>query len=106
MAEPHGTAEIHGSSDPGTVVLDIGGHMGALVIGTGRSHLGQEIEISPVEAGPRTHAEVRERTGQPPRYAAIFGSLEAGRYVLWRHDGQAQATLEVLGGQVTYCDWA
>ncbi|GAB3799282.1 hypothetical protein GCM10027605_12510 [Micromonospora zhanjiangensis] len=43
----------------GTVVLDIGGDTGALVIHTGPELLGAEIEVSPVDRGVRRRVPIR-----------------------------------------------
>ena len=51
-----------GPSGPGSVVLDIGGDVGALIIITPARMAGEEIHISPLDdPAARTHALVRER---------------------------------------------
>ena len=72
-----------GPSGPGTVVLELGAGVGALVLHTPAELDGREIEISPEEAvtSRRTHSMVRPRhitTGT--RYAAVYPDLAAGPY--------------------------
>ncbi|HEY1640777.1 MAG TPA: hypothetical protein VGG35_08825 [Streptosporangiaceae bacterium] len=103
------TEVLHGPTGPGTVVLDIGPGIGALILHTPRELAGHEIEISPA-GGPcvqRTHAQVRERpvdvgTG----YAAIYPGLPAGRYTIWRDKMTAAGSVMVTGGKVARFDWA
>lgn len=123
-----------GPSQDGTVVLDIGGDVGALVLLTGASLLGAEIEISPLggagadvfqEAHPhvhshdhgddhththhpdRTHVAVRERLAPDGvRYAAIYPGLRAGRYQLWSVDGTPADVVQIVGGEVAELDWS
>jgi hypothetical protein len=120
-----------GPSHAATVVLDIGGDVGALVIHTPKSLLHAEIEISPADdtaadvfqahahthpnaehAGhthdgpPRTHVAVRERLSKSGvRYAAIYPGLRAGCYTVWGIDGATTGTVLVVGGEVTELDW-
>ena len=94
----------------GSVMIDIGGHMGALVITTPAELALQEIEISADKPGAeRVHVAVRERRtpGRPPRYAAVFPSLRSGIYTVWREKGHAEPsrTVTVTGGEVTEIDW-
>ena len=55
------TEQILGTSDPGSVILEVGEGVGALVLTTPPELDGQEIEISPSAGGVRTHSLVRER---------------------------------------------
>lgn len=92
-----------------TLILDIGGDIGALVIHTGAQYCEREIEISP-GAGPdtpRSHNVVharrnRERTA----YTAVFPSVPAGDYTVWHPDGAPHATVTVHGGQVSLLELA
>ena len=97
-----------GPSNAGSVVLDLGADIGALILDTPAELAGREIEISPASDGPgarRTHALVRERrTGAGTGYAAVYPGLPAGRYTIWRaHTPVAAVT--VTGGQVSSCHW-
>ena len=99
---------VHGPSEAGSVVADIGGDVGAAILHVPASLAGREIEIRP--AGTEwdgTHTGVRERhVNGAVIWAAFFGSLRAGRYEL-RVRGDASRTLEldVAGGRVTEARW-
>ena len=101
------TEPIAGPSGPGTVVMELGAGVGALVLFTPAGLDGAEIEISRDDqpGSRRTHSRVRPRhvPGQT-RYAAVYPGLPAGRYTVWRgHTPVAAVT--VAGGQVTTCRW-
>jgi hypothetical protein len=100
----------HHTLDPsgqGTVVLNIGAGIGALVIHTPGSLHGHEIEVSPVEdAARRTHAAVRARyVRDGVRFSVVIDSLPAGRYVVWRDPVTPLAEVELTGGAVTEYEW-
>jgi hypothetical protein len=108
------------------LVLDIGGDTGALIIHTAAHRDQAEIEISPAGPGrararnvpgtdgvprthnvpgtdnvPRTHNVVRRREAAGGvRYAAVFPSVAAGDYVVWRDDDTPAGTVTVRGGAV------
>lgn len=105
-----------GTSGVGTVVLDLGAGIGALVLYTPAAMDGEEIEISrPGHA--RTHSRVRPReTSTGTRYAAVYPGVPAGQYTIWhpsdptghKHptgEGQAILTVSIAGGSVTNCHW-
>jgi len=95
-------------SNAGSVVLDVGADIGALVLHTPASLDGLEIEISPDgrPAARRTHSQVRERrAGHCVQYAAVYPGLTAGAYTIWRDDSTPAATVTIHGGQVTSCHW-
>jgi hypothetical protein len=98
-----------GPSENGTVMLDIGGNIGALIITTTVSMLLAEIEVSHVDADPtahRPHVAVRERRGPGGvQYAAIYPGLPAGEYVVWGLDGRPADKVEIAGGEVAQLDW-
>ncbi|PZS17704.1 MAG: phospholipase [Pseudonocardiales bacterium] len=119
-----------GPSYDGTVVLDIGGDIGALILHAPESLAGVEIEISPVVHdhghdhehdhdpghdhghdhghghGPRTHVAIRERRGDSGvRFAAIYPELHAGEYTLWDVNGEAAERVSIVGGEITQIDW-
>jgi len=100
---------IAGPSGPGSVVLDLGNDVGALVLETPAALLGREIEISPVggvKAAGRTHSLVRERrTAAGSSYAAVYPGLVAGRYLIWRHTDTPVAEVSIDGGRVTRFHW-
>jgi hypothetical protein len=87
-----------------TLVLDIGGDVGALVIVAGPEIAEQEIEISPGSdpATPRSHNVVHARHGLGQvAYTAVFPSVPAGEYTVWHRDGSPYATVTIDGGRVT-----
>src|SRR6516165_6041226 len=100
-----GTAErMHGPSEAGSVLADIGGDVGAAILHVPPSFAGREIEIRAAgTAWDGTHTGVRERHVQGSVFwAAFFGSLRAGRYELrLRGDGSRTVAIEVVGGRVT-----
>jgi hypothetical protein len=101
---------VHGPSEPGGVVLDIGGDVGAAIVRTPVSLLGSEIEIRRQgDAWEGKHTAVRERQlPEGPVYAALFGALAAGRYdVRVRHsdDDGPVAIVAVEGGRVVQADF-
>ena len=104
------TEPVAGSSGPGTVVLEIGPGIGALILYTPAEMDGEEIEISRDDepGSRRTHSQVRPRhlPGET-RYAAVYPGLTAGRYTVWRdaHRPAAAVTVTVTGGQVSSCRW-
>ncbi len=108
MSEP-----AAGPSGPGTVVMELGAGIGALILYTPAEMDGEEIEIScdePVALGElgsrRTHSQVRARhMPAETRYAAVYPGLPAGRYTVWRDGHRPAVTITVTGGQVSNCRW-
>jgi hypothetical protein len=97
-----------GPSDPGTVVMEVGGDIGALVLYTPADLNGREIEISRDDdpRARRTHSRVRPRhTPRVTRYAAVFPDLAAGSYTVWRDEQSPAAAAVIAGGQVTTSHW-
>src|SRR5215469_340810 len=101
------TEAVPGPSGPGSVVLDIGGAVGALVLETPAALSASEIEISLVgSAGGRTHSQVRERrTAAGTSYAAVYPGLAAGRYLIWRTIDTPVGEVTIDGGMVTRFRW-
>jgi hypothetical protein len=103
------TESVPGPSGAGTVILDLGADIGALVLDTPAGLLGQEIEISLVGSDPaarRTHSMVRERKiSSGTGYAAVYPDLPAGDYTVWRDAVTAAVTVTIVGGRVTRCRW-
>jgi hypothetical protein len=90
-----------------SLVLDIGGDVGALVLVAGPDLAEQEIEISPGTdpATPRSHNVVHARHWPGgTAHTAVFPSVRAGDYTVWRDDGRPYATVTVHGGRVTQHD--
>lgn len=101
-----GHTHRHGTSEPGSVVLELGEGIGALVLDTPGDLEGEEIEISPCDGGPRTHSMVRKRhTGTRTVYAAVYPVLAAGDYVVWRQDGSQAGQVSIRGGQASRFRW-
>jgi hypothetical protein len=102
------TESAAGPSGPGTVVLELGPGVGALVLHTPAELDGREIEISPEEAvtSRRTHSMVRPRhmtTGT--RYAAVYPDLAAGPYTIWADEQNPAGRVVIAGGRVTNWSW-
>ena len=107
------TEPTAGPTGPGSVVMELGADIGALVLYTPPGLDGEEIEISRDDepgasayGAERTHSRVRPRPmpGET-RYAAVYPGLRAGSYTIWRDERTAAATATVTGGQVSNCHW-
>jgi hypothetical protein len=85
-----------------SVALDIGGGRGALIIYPSERYRGLEIEISAADGdGHRVHTGVHERSSDAGcTLTAIFGSLPAGRYVIWENEATEGDTVTVPDGGV------
>lgn len=109
VPQAHGAEEVLGPSHAGSVVLDLGDGVGALVLDTPAALAGREIEISPAGEGRgayRTHSMVRERrTGAGVIYAAVYPGLRADDYTIWRDAVTPAGTVTVGGGRVTRYRW-
>jgi hypothetical protein len=99
------TESAVGPTGPGSVVLDLGAGVGALILDVPAALSGREIEISPVGGGAaarRTHALVRERrTSSGTGYAAVYPGLPEADYTIWRDRATPAVTVTVRGGRVT-----
>lgn len=104
MSHTHHTLAPSGQ---GTVMLNIGAGIGAIVIYTPGSWHGHEIEVSPVDdPGRRTHAAVRARYVRGGVcWSVVIDSLPAGRYVVWRDPVTPQGEVDVAGGCVAEFHW-
>jgi hypothetical protein len=97
-------------SGVGSVVLEIGGEVGAAAIYVPASLAGDEIEIRPIDEPWRgTHVAVRERL-LPDRtvWAALFPALHEGQYEIRVREADPAgptASVAVTGGQVTVQHW-
>ena len=105
----HPHAALPAPSREGSVVLEIGGDLGALIIHTGEAQDGLEIEVSPCDdaAAPRTHAAVRPRhlAGRTV-YCAVISPLTSGEYTVWRDADTPEATVRVPAAGVAEHRWA
>ncbi|WP_240670545.1 phospholipase [Actinoplanes solisilvae] len=94
-------------SGQGTVMLNIGAGIGALIINTpGRMH-GREIEVSPVDdAATRTQAAVRARYVRGGVcFSVVLDSLPEGRYTVWDNPITPLGEIDVPGGGVAQFTW-
>jgi hypothetical protein len=101
-------------SGEGTVVLDVGGSRGALVIFTAEFMDGEEIEIRPTGSPwDGTHTAIRKRDLRDSvAFAGVFGSLQAGRYQVrikkcatGHRSSDTTLDLQVAGGEVAQLHW-
>jgi hypothetical protein len=102
------TEPIPAPSSAASVILDIGGAVGALILHTPPHLNGVEIEISlnGRADAPRTHSRVRERRASTDAaYAAVYPGLPAGVYTIWRDATTSAATVTITGGHVTSTNW-
>jgi hypothetical protein len=109
VSHDHGHHHHHtmAPSGQGTVMLNIGEDIGALIIHTpGRLH-GHEIEVSPVDdPGARTHAAVRARyVSGGVLWSVVIENLTAGRYVVWQDPVTPLGEVDVRGGAVAEFTW-
>jgi hypothetical protein len=90
-------------SRQGTVVLDIGDGIGALVVHTSKAMCGVEIEIAARgETTQLVHTEVRERVlPEGSVFAGVFVALDEGEYTLLDADGTGSLDVVVHSGRVT-----
>ena len=101
-----GVNHMQGPTTEGTVMADIGGDRGALVLITPPDLVGLEIEISPAGSTVRSHVYVRERRMGPERmFAAFYPSLPAGDHVIYGVDAEPASTVTIVGGEVATVDW-
>ncbi|MEV0426644.1 phospholipase [Micromonospora sp. NPDC050495] len=96
-----------GPSERGSVVLELGGDCGALVVYTGPDLHGREIEISPAgRDGPRTHSAVRARHVRDGVFhSAVYPGLPADVYTVWWDDRTPAGAISVTGGAVAEFVW-
>lgn len=96
-------------SGEASVVLDIGGNRGALIVLAPETLVGLEIEIRrPDSPWDGTHTAVRRRDlPQGPCFAGVFGSLPAGDYQVRLRgvDAGSVVDLSVTGGEVAEARW-
>ena len=100
------TEENASLAPTGSVMLDIGDDVGALVIHVDSHLLGREVEVRPVAAGGRaSHADALERrTPSGPLCAVVIPGLAAGRYTVWLDAAEPWGEVEVLAGGVVELD--
>ncbi|HEU5475060.1 MAG TPA: hypothetical protein VFV67_30825 [Actinophytocola sp.] len=103
----HHHAPGHVTHGSGSILLDIGGDMGALIIHARPEQNELEIEISPGTGGARTHNQVHARQNwSGTSYSAVFPSVAAGEYVIWRDAGTPETSVTIRGGEITEHHWS
>ncbi len=99
------TRHLTGPSENGSVVVDIGGDVGAAIVSTPASLVGSEVEIRPCGAAwDGTHVAVHERqVAGGVIHAALFPGLEYGTYEVRIKGDRASpvTTFTVVGGEVS-----
>ena len=94
-------------STEGSVVMEVGGDIGALVVYTPDALAGLEIEI--LRRGddhPFVHTEVRERRlPEGSIFAAVFPTVPAGDYTLIPVAALPALDVSVEGGRVAELIW-
>jgi hypothetical protein len=104
------TESAAGPTGPGTVILDLGADVGALILYTPAGLDGEEIEISRdgtgLQGSGRTHSRVRPRhlPGQT-RYAAVYPGLPAAEYTVWLDEHIPAGTVTVHEGEAARFRW-
>jgi hypothetical protein len=94
----------------GSVLLDIGGDVGALVVIAPADLAGVEIEARADGLAPGAHAPHAAVLGRPTAqgivHSVVLGALREGQYELRRlPDGPVAARVAVTGGEVTQTRW-
>ncbi|HEU4997860.1 MAG TPA: hypothetical protein VFT68_02870 [Lapillicoccus sp.] len=114
MSHPHHTVSAERAANlaenpyagQGSVLLDIGGDVGALVLHVDRDWEGAEVSYRRAEEphDPHVHQAHVAVVGRPtpggPAYTVVLPALVSGRYVLTLPDG-VELGADVEGGRVT-----
>ena len=103
----HHAEPAAGPSGSGTVVLELGPGVGALVLHTPADMNGEEIEVSLTGTdGRRTHSMVRPRhVPAGTQYAAVYPGLPVGDYTIWRPDGSPATSVVISESTATTTHW-
>ncbi|HWE56354.1 MAG TPA: hypothetical protein VG435_12640 [Acidimicrobiales bacterium] len=91
---------------PDTVVLDIGGDVGALILYASAECAGREVDLTPVGADRSHHVHTmirRRRLATRDVFAGVYPELTQGRYTVWGTDAPL-GDVEVVGGRVAEFD--
>jgi hypothetical protein len=94
----------------GSVLLDIGGDVGALVVTMPASMLGEEVEVVTGREGPGHHrphvAVVPRPVGADTVPSLVFPELVQGHYALVpKGTDDVRLVVDVHGGEVTTASW-
>jgi hypothetical protein len=94
-------------SGEATVVLDIGGGIGALVLHTPHELAGREIDIFRAgEQQPAMHGAVRERELPGGSvHAVVYPAVPEGDYVIPAVGALPSLSVTIRGGRVTEITW-
>jgi hypothetical protein len=105
--QPHMHSHTLDPSGDGTVVLDIGGNVGALVLHTPHELAGMEIDIfRPGENEPAMHTAVRARhLPGGDVHAAVYPTVPEGNYVVPGVGELPPLPVTIRGGYVTEITW-
>jgi hypothetical protein len=107
MDADHGHDHTLDPSGDGTVVLDIGGDVGAIVLHTPHELAGMEIDIFRLgDDRPAMHTAVRARhLPGGHMHAAVYPTVPAGDYVVPAVGALPSLPVTVRGGHVTEISW-
>jgi hypothetical protein len=103
----------------GSVLLDIGGEVGALVVTMPTAMVDDEVEIRPRDGDRPSHAHNHSEGHHHPHVAVVerpvtgavvpslvFPELVEGRYELYvKGTDLVELTAEIVGGEVTTAAW-
>ena len=94
----------------GSVLLDIGDDIGALVVSMPASMVGVEVEVRPAGADVDGHyphvAVVARPVGEDVVPSLVYGDLTEGSYELYeKGGGPVRLRATVAGGSVTEAEW-
>ncbi len=113
MSAAHADGHTHENphAGQGTVMLDIGGDVGALVVTMPASMVGEEIDVFPSGTAPEGHvphvAVVERPLGQGVVPSLVFPDLKEGLWDLAPKGTRDVAmTAQVVGGEVTTATWS
>lgn len=104
MSHSHHDASYWSRRHTESVVLDIGGDVGALILYTPPELHQREIDVSPIgDDRARVHSAVLERSvAGHIVYAAVYPELREGDYRVWAD--AVGPTFTITGGMVTELD--
>jgi hypothetical protein len=107
VGDPHALEPALPPSGHGTVVLDIGDGVGALVVHTPAALAGMEIELARRgETGAFVHTEVRERClPEGSVFAGVFPAVPVGEYTLLGTGARDMCNVTISEGGVTEVHW-
>src|SRR4029077_18349005 len=107
MAADHGHDHTLDPSGDGTVVLDIGGDVGAIVLQTPHELAGMEIDIFRLgDDRPAMHTAVRARHLPGGHvHAAVYPKVPAGDYVIPAVGALPSLPVTGAGGRVPEITW-